>query len=223
VIRIIVVAPSPVVRIGIRALLGDPITIGNAFATAMESKSGIEIVGEAQDLQTLNTDLQADILIITEDIASQVDLHGVAEDYKGELGLLLLSNEPIKSNILSDLNFRNWGLLPLEASAEQLQAAIHAVAAGLLVSLPTLVSSESSSFIFTEKQEDDNLVNSLTEREAEVLQLLADGLANKQIALQLGISEHTAKFHVSSIYSKLDVTIRAEAVRKGIQQGLVTL
>lgn len=222
-IRIIVVAPSPVVRIGIRSLLGDPITIGNSFATAMESKSGIEIVGEAQDLQTLNTDLQADILIITEDIASQVDLHGVAEDYKGELGLLLLSNEPIKSNILSGLNFRNWGLLPLEASAEQLQAAIHAVAAGLLVSLPTLVSSESSSFIFTEKQEDDNLVNSLTEREAEVLQLLADGLANKQIALQLGISEHTAKFHVSSIYSKLDVTNRAEAVRKGIQQGLVTL
>jgi DNA-binding NarL/FixJ family response regulator len=56
-----------------------------------------------------------------------------------------------------------------------------------------------------------------------VLQLLAHGLANKQIALALNISEHTVKFHVSSIYNKLGATNRTEAVRAGVQRGLVVL
>jgi len=55
------------------------------------------------------------------------------------------------------------------------------------------------------------------------LQLLAHGLANKQIAIRLGISEHTVKFHISSIYAKLGVTNRTEAVRVGVQRGLVFL
>jgi NarL family two-component system response regulator YdfI len=55
------------------------------------------------------------------------------------------------------------------------------------------------------------------------LQLLAQGLANKQIAISLGISEHTVKFHVSSLYAKLGATNRTEAVRLGIQSGLVLL
>ena len=72
--------------------------------------------------------------------------------------------------------------------------------------------------------EDSNLPGeSLTERETEVLQLLSQGLANKQIATSLGISEHTVKFHVSSIYTKLGATNRAEAVRLGVQGGLVVL
>ena len=61
----------------------------------------------------------------------------------------------------------------------------------------------------------------LTAREHEVLTLLSDGLANKQISLELEISEHTVKFHVSSIYQKLNVSNRAEAVRLGIQLGLI--
>ncbi len=60
----------------------------------------------------------------------------------------------------------------------------------------------------------------LTARELQVLQLLARGLANKQIALQLGISEHTVKFHVSSIYARLGVSSRTEAVRLGVTAGI---
>jgi DNA-binding NarL/FixJ family response regulator len=63
----------------------------------------------------------------------------------------------------------------------------------------------------------------LTERESEVIGLLAKGLANKQIALSLGISEHTVKFHVSSIYTKLNVTNRTEAVREGLLGGWIAL
>jgi DNA-binding CsgD family transcriptional regulator len=61
----------------------------------------------------------------------------------------------------------------------------------------------------------------LTPRELEVIALLADGLANKEIAARLSISPHTAKFHVESLLRKLNASNRAEAVRKGIRQGMI--
>jgi len=64
---------------------------------------------------------------------------------------------------------------------------------------------------------------SLTEREVEVLDLLAKGLANKQIAAALGLSEHTVKFHVSSIYGKLNAANRTQAVREGLRSGWIVL
>ena len=63
----------------------------------------------------------------------------------------------------------------------------------------------------------------LTARELEVITLLAEGLANKQIAAALGISPHTVKFHVESILRRLSAGNRAEAVREGIRRGLVSL
>jgi DNA-binding CsgD family transcriptional regulator len=67
------------------------------------------------------------------------------------------------------------------------------------------------------------LVEVLTAREHEVLELLAAGLSNRRIAETLGISEHTVKFHVSAILAKLGVSSRAAAIRRGLRQGLVTL
>jgi DNA-binding NarL/FixJ family response regulator len=63
----------------------------------------------------------------------------------------------------------------------------------------------------------------LSEREVEILGMLLRGLANKQVAAQLGISEHTVKFHVSSIYTKLNVSNRTEAVREGLRNGWIAL
>ncbi len=67
------------------------------------------------------------------------------------------------------------------------------------------------------------LIEELTEREVEVLQLLAQGKPNKEIAAQLVISERTAKFHVSSVMSKLGATNRTEAVSLAVQRGLIDL
>ena len=63
----------------------------------------------------------------------------------------------------------------------------------------------------------------LPAREQEVLRQLAGGLTNRQIAVRLGISEHTVKYHISSIYSKLQALNRAEAVQVGIRLGLIGL
>lgn len=66
-------------------------------------------------------------------------------------------------------------------------------------------------------------LQALTSREIEVLGMLAEGLGNKAIAKRLGISEHTVKFHVSSIFSKLNASSRTEAVTLGARQGLIML
>ncbi len=67
------------------------------------------------------------------------------------------------------------------------------------------------------------LYEALTPRELEVLEALAEGMPNRAIALRLGISEHTVKFHVSSIFGKLGAGNRTEAVRCGVRRGLITL
>lgn len=107
-----------------------------------------------------------------------------------------------------------WGVLPMEVSSEELCAAVRAVAAGLVVGARTLLSSG---------EESAQGRGPLTEREVEILGMLSRGLANKQIAVQLGISEHTVKFHVSSIYTKLNVANRTGAVREGLRNGWITL
>jgi DNA-binding CsgD family transcriptional regulator len=71
--------------------------------------------------------------------------------------------------------------------------------------------------------EEGELAEALTAREREVLTLLADGLSNKQIAVRLGISGHTAKFHVASVLAKLGAANRADAVRRGVRRGLVSV
>lgn len=71
--------------------------------------------------------------------------------------------------------------------------------------------------------EEGGELDPLTPREREVLELLSGGLSNRQIAARLAISEHTAKFHVASVLAKLGAANRADAVRRGIRQGLVSV
>ncbi len=128
-------------------------------------------------------------------------------------GILFLSDDQLNIQEMRRA-YRVWGVLPTEASAEELIAAVHALSQGLIVGAPTLL---------FESENEPLERGPLTERESEVLGLLAKGLANKQIAVALGISEHTVKFHVSSIYTKLNVTNRTEAVRTGLRGGWIAL
>ena len=127
--------------------------------------------------------------------------------------MLFLQDEPISPQF--GLHAAGaWGVLPLETSAGELCAAVQASREGLIVGTrPLLFRSE----------EDGSAAGPLTDREAEVLGWLAKGMANKQIALELGISEHTVKFHVSSIYTKLNATNRTQAVREGLRNGWILL
>lgn len=71
--------------------------------------------------------------------------------------------------------------------------------------------------------DNDEFAEALTAREIEVLELLAEGLPNKAIAVRLGISDQTVKFHVASISGKLGAANRTDAVRRAVRRGLITL
>lgn len=116
-----------------------------------------------------------------------------------------------------------WGILPLEASESELSAALHALAEGLAVGPPALVSQLFGQPLRTNLIQNLDGVDQPTARERQVLQLAAEGLANKEIAAMLNISEHTVKFHLSALYAKLGVSSRTEAVRAGTRKGWVIL
>lgn len=93
-----------------------------------------------------------------------------------------------------------------------------AAADAILMAAPDAADPESAGL-----PEPVELVEPLTRREQEVLELLAEGLPNKAIAARLGISDQTVKFHVASISAKLGATNRTEAVRLALRRGLLTL
>ena len=70
---------------------------------------------------------------------------------------------------------------------------------------------------------EEPLIESLTAREHDVLALVADGLPNREIAHALAISEHTVKFHLASIFGKLGVSTRTEAVQRGVRLGVIQI
>src|SRR5690606_22338457 len=110
------------------------------------------------------------------------------------------------------------GLLLNENDPNLLHTALQTIMAGLLVIDPTL-----SSYLASPTINNELVVQDLTSRENEVLQLLAQGLTNKGIAHQLGITDHTVKFHVNAIMSKLGAQSRTEAVIRGTRAGLIIL
>jgi len=113
-------------------------------------------------------------------------------------------------------------VLPIGLPADQLVAALQAAAAGLVVLHPAEAQA-AFPVAAPASQTLAELPEPLTRREREVLQMLAAGLANKEIAARLNISDHTAKFHVAAILGKLGAATRTEAVALGIRRGLVLL
>ena len=112
--------------------------------------------------------------------------------------------------------------LPRDADGESLAAAIRAVVQGLVV-LDDSFAAALLGDLRDAPAAPPDLVENLTPREAEVLQLLTQGLPNKAIAQRLGISDHTVKFHVNAILGKLGVQSRGEAIVQAVRLGLVAL
>jgi DNA-binding NarL/FixJ family response regulator len=109
-------------------------------------------------------------------------------------------------------------VLPGDLGPREILAAVEAAAAGLVVLHPQDIPA-----LVAERPLPATPSQTLTAREVQVLAMLAEGLGNKTIAWKLGISEHTAKFHVASILSKLNAGTRTEAVTLGIRRGLILI
>src|SRR5215207_2606382 len=202
--RVFVVAPTPTLRAGLRSMLAaaDLLVVGEAGLSA----------GPVPDPALSEADV---VLVADEELLEETAL-SVSED--GTQSLLLLSEDEGATSRLRTLSLRGWGVVSTDAPSEELGAAVAAVAQGLTV-LPKSLAER----LLDEPAAVEELSEPLTARESEVLGLLGHGLSNKMIARELHISEHTVKFHISSLYSKLGVGNRAEAVSQGARHGLISL
>jgi DNA-binding NarL/FixJ family response regulator len=204
-IQIGLVTPPGALRAGVRAMLS--------------GETSIRITAEAASIEEL-TGLPAVIDVI---VATSGAVRRARKQDDFQIPVLVLANTDELDASMLPLAPQAWGILPLEADASSLRAAIHALHEGLVVGparlLKRLLDGSRASPGSIETEGD----GALTPREMEVLQQLALGLTNKQIALALAISEHTVKYHISSIYSKLGVMNRAEAVHSGIRHGWIEL
>jgi two-component system, NarL family, response regulator YdfI len=166
----------------------------------LERAENIEVMGNGNDWE------QPDVIIADDDDADEIlELHPNAN-------FVVLSSDPNPAATHALLRSGVRAVLPRNSSADQTIAAVIAAAAGLITMRPEDLDSRPS-----------DTTEPLTARETEVLGMLAEGLSNKLIAHRLGISEHTIKFHVASIMSKLRASTRTEAVTTGIRHGLIML
>jgi two-component system, NarL family, nitrate/nitrite response regulator NarL len=163
-------------------------------------------VASARELIELALDSAPDVILWQ--IAPDEDAAGILRALDGHSAVLLTSN-----SALAMIRAGARGVLPPDASAEHIRMALTAAAAGLAVFLPENLEGAPAS----------RTLSTLTARETEVLRMIAEGLANKEIAWRLGISDHTVKFHVSALLGKLGAGSRAEAISAGIRQGVIML
>jgi DNA-binding NarL/FixJ family response regulator len=163
----------------------------------LEDGDGIEIVSRIGDADVILRDSVAEFRAVG-----------------GDVPVVLLSDEPLTPRIFGQ-GVR--AVVPNHAEPAQIVAAVGAAAAGLVAVTLDAAPMVTSPEVFEFDAEP------LTPRESEVLEMLAEGLSNKEIAARLSISEHTAKFHVNSILGKLDAGTRTEAVTKGIRTGILKI
>ena len=210
--RVFLIAASPLARAGLEDLL---------------KKRRVRIAGTTAELdaaQAMLADAQANVALLdaSGEGAKRAAQELVESGIASEIPVVLLAGELVAGDAAAALHAGVRAVLPSDVSPEQLVAALEAAAAGLVVMHPAdieaalLVAGPSASKL-------EELVEPLTPREREVLQMVAAGLGNKRIATQLKISEHTVKFHVASILGKLGAESRTEAVALGIRLGLVMI
>jgi len=207
-IRVFIVAPTAMMRAGLRTML---------------ASTGIQVVGESSASDGFVAELSNIDVIIVADETLLEDVGRTVANNRVAAIVVLSDNEERTLSMLRTLTLGGWSIVPMDTSAEQFQAAVAAVAQGF-IALPVTMAEEllGQRSVLAPVQQ-NALDEPLTAREREVLELLSRGLSNKLIARRLQISEHTVKFHVSSIYTKLGAASRTDAVSRGVRQGLITL
>lgn len=211
-IRVMVVAASPVVRAGLSAVL--------------TSNPQLTVVGSVSDLDALLGEVQLQPQVVLLDLSGNFQqsvwekLLSMQEEQYSSPIIIIADVDSINLEVALRSGVR--GILPDTSTESEIIAAVEAIAFGLIVLHPDAVELLSPKESMREKVRLTPM-QTLTPREIEVLEMLGSGLGNKAIAKRLHISDHTVKFHVSSIFGKLGVSSRTEAVTVGVRLGLIML
>jgi NarL family two-component system response regulator YdfI len=201
VIRVLVGARSSVVRAGLESLV--------------RSIPSLEFAGTL-DLSQTPSEISGDVLLIEVGDSRDHEWRVLADLH---IPTVLLLDSADSALVSTALRAGIRGAIQADATPEEIEGAVYAVHAGLVV---TNVASLAD--LLPEAQPlAEELAEPLSDRELEVLELLVEGLSNKLVAHRLTISEHTVKTHVASIFAKLGVSSRTEAMSNAIRRGLVML
>jgi len=229
-ITVFIVAGSTVTRAGLRSVLQtveDLVVIGEAakfFAASPEFSAG-----RAIDVWLVNIERQDEFDALLEFLGD-----GEFEDDPLPFVVSILARDfQNAEQVVQLLQSGVRGILPPVASSAEIKATVEAAANGLVSFLPEILEGiltfpetvKSPGFAGENGQKtlSGEMIESLTPRETEILEMLADGASNKSIAYRLDISEHTVKFHVASIFAKLGAGSRTEAVTLALRRGLILL
>jgi DNA-binding NarL/FixJ family response regulator len=220
-LNVLIIADDPLARAGLATLLADQPDISIAGRVAIEADLLAQLDIYHPDIVVFDLGWDPNLALAarpgSETTSPQSSLESLAE--------LRETNLPLEA-LLPDETFaaEAWtagarGLLLRHTNAEKLQAAILAVSQGLVALDPRLTSAA----LARPEADPPRPAEALTPRDLEVLQLLAEGLPNKAIARRLDISDHTVKFHVNAILSKLGAQSRTDAVVRATRLGLILL
>jgi two-component system, NarL family, response regulator YdfI len=218
-IRVLVGATSATVRAGLESLVREG--PGTTLAGGSSSLTAV-----ARQIETL----QPDVVLIELDHDAEEDATAVSalggHSRAGGPAIVVLADDLQGAWTAEALRAGVRAVLPREATPAEIVSALEAAAAGLVALHPDAIGYLLRAQPLQAASEGAMPARpgqALTPREIEVLGMLAEGLGNKEIAWRLHISEHTVKFHVASILSKLDASSRTEAVTAGFRQGLIML
>jgi len=207
-LRVLIVSPNPLARGGLTSLV--------------QGMTGVKAVGAGgiAEAASLAGQLLPDAVLLDAGDGEPEDLEAIARLAAAQPGLPIVALSGDQSAVTQALAFGASALLPLGTDAETLAAALLASAKGLA----TIPRADLATLLPEEERIDPAVKapsEALTHRELEVLQLMARGLTNRQIARRLQISEHTVKFHAGAILGKLSARSRAEAVARAIGLGWI--
>ncbi len=211
-LRVLVVAEDVLARTGLAAIVG-------------EAEPSWTIAQLAPERLAPDVDIyQPDIVLFDLAWGDATDIVPYIEATDAPFLFLLADEEqaaPLLATVGDMVAVRPIGLLLRSNEAPPILYALSTVVAGLSVIDPSLMTALTPQL--SPAALADEIVEPLTPREQEVLALIAEGLPNKAIALRLGISDHTVKFHINAILSKLNAQSRTEAVVQAARLGLLIL
>lgn len=207
---VLITATSAVTRAGLAALL------------AVDKRLHVVIGAAELSLPEQIETLQPDVLLI--DLGPERGAESLQDWGAAVLpGMVILTDDARRALDADALRQGGRAVLPRHASASEIIAAIESAANGLVAIHPDSLEALQPAALGGERAGAATAQQTLTARETEVLAMIADGLGNKIIAARLGISTHTVKFHIASIFAKLNAGSRTEAVTIGIRQGLLMI
>lgn len=214
--RVLVGADSAVARKGLEVLV--------------RSSDLLHLVGSASVHGVLHGDdveeLQPDVILLEWRQSGEEFLSAIAEFPTGAVAPAIVILTADDGAAWAEQTVRSGvarAVLSPESSAEEIIAAVYAAALGFAVVRAERFGAATAPNTDVRRQPNETPHQALSPREREVLGMLAEGLGNKEVAWRLKISEHTVKFHINSIFQKLNASSRTEAVTTGIRFGLISI